>query len=146
MYRVADASLIGRPENPPSLPVENLFEVEGQTLSIPDEPVRVVSGGTEAQTRHRLEVIPPVSLHLLSEVRLFAPGSTRPVEVEVTASRPAADRCVVVGGALAAPLRWLQRREVAAANTSSIADPSPLLARYLSAVERLWQEVDRWRS
>jgi hypothetical protein len=37
-------------------------------------------------------------------------------------------------------------REVAAAHTSTIADPSPLLARYLSAVERLWQEVDRWRS
>ena len=37
-------------------------------------------------------------------------------------------------------------REVAAANSTSIADPSPLLARYLTAVERLWQEVDRWRS
>jgi hypothetical protein len=37
-------------------------------------------------------------------------------------------------------------REVAAANTTSIADPSPLLARYLTAVERLWQEVDRWRT
>jgi len=37
-------------------------------------------------------------------------------------------------------------REVAAANSSSIADPSPLLARYLTAVERLWQEVDRWRA
>jgi hypothetical protein len=36
-------------------------------------------------------------------------------------------------------------REVAAASTTYIADPSPLLARYLSAVERLWQEVDRWR-
>ena len=37
-------------------------------------------------------------------------------------------------------------REVAAANSTSIADPSPLLARYLTAVERLWQEVDRWRA
>jgi hypothetical protein len=37
-------------------------------------------------------------------------------------------------------------REVAAASATYIADPSPLLARYLSAVERLWQEVDRWRA
>jgi hypothetical protein len=37
-------------------------------------------------------------------------------------------------------------REVASANATYIADPSPLLARYLSAVERLWQEVDRWKS
>jgi hypothetical protein len=37
-------------------------------------------------------------------------------------------------------------REIAAASSTSIADPSPLLARYLTAVERLWQEVDRWRA
>jgi hypothetical protein len=37
-------------------------------------------------------------------------------------------------------------REVASADATHIADPSPLLARYLTAVERLWQEVDRWRA
>lgn len=37
-------------------------------------------------------------------------------------------------------------REIATAADTTIADPSPLLARYLSAVERLWQEVDRWRA
>lgn len=37
-------------------------------------------------------------------------------------------------------------REVVSADATYIADPSPLLARYLSAVERLWQEVDRWKS
>src|SRR5690606_7630125 len=31
--------------------------------------------------------IPPVSLRLATEVRLFAPGATRPVEVEVLAAR-----------------------------------------------------------
>jgi hypothetical protein len=36
-------------------------------------------------------------------------------------------------------------REIAAADSSTIADPSPLLTRYLGAVERLWQEVDRWK-
>lgn len=37
-------------------------------------------------------------------------------------------------------------KEIARADGTTIADPSPLLARYVSAVERLWQEVDRWRA
>jgi hypothetical protein len=37
-------------------------------------------------------------------------------------------------------------RQVASADATRIADPSPLLARYVTAVERLWQEVDRWRA
>ena len=39
------------------------------------------------EIRRRLDVIPPVSLSLGSEVELFAPGKSRPVEVEVTAFR-----------------------------------------------------------
>ena len=41
MFRVQDPALIGQPENPPVFPVERIFEVAGQTLMIPDEPVRV---------------------------------------------------------------------------------------------------------
>ena len=40
-------------------------------------------------------------------------------------------------------------REVLAAgagNTSSIAEPSALLSRYLGAVERVWEFVDTWRA
>lgn len=35
--------------------------------------------------------------------------------------------------------------EIASADATTIADPSPLLARYIAAVERLWHQVDRWR-
>jgi hypothetical protein len=90
MFRVDDASLIGCPENPPAFPVEQVFEVGGQTLVIPDEPVQLMAGRTEAQARRRLDVIPPVSLSLGSEVELFAPGKSRPEEVEVTAFRAGA--------------------------------------------------------
>ena len=41
MFRVDDAKLIGRPENPPAFPVEFVFEVGGQTLVIPNEPVQL---------------------------------------------------------------------------------------------------------
>jgi hypothetical protein len=36
-------------------------------------------------------------------------------------------------------------REIAAADEATIAEPSALLARYIAAVERLWQYVDAWR-
>ena len=87
MFRVDDPTLIGRPENPPAFPVEQVFEVGGQTLVVPDEPVQLMAAQTEAQARRRLDVIPPVSLSFGSEVELFAPGKSRPVEVEVTAYR-----------------------------------------------------------
>ncbi len=89
MFRVDDPGLIGRPENPPAFPVEQIFEVGGQTLVIPDEPVQITAGAPHPETRRRLEVIAPVALRFFSEVRLFAPGSTRPVDVEVTGFRPA---------------------------------------------------------
>jgi hypothetical protein len=37
-------------------------------------------------------------------------------------------------------------REIETAGASTIADPSPLFARYVEAVERLWRETDRWKS
>jgi hypothetical protein len=88
MYRVADPSLIGRPENPPAFPVEHVFEIDGQMLTIADEPVQIANKPGDGVVRRRLDVISPVTLKFLSEVRLFAPGATRPVEVELTAFRP----------------------------------------------------------
>ena len=35
--------------------------------------------------------------------------------------------------------------EIASADVSTISEPSALLARYIAAVERLWEYVDRWR-
>jgi LmbE family N-acetylglucosaminyl deacetylase len=86
-FRVDDPTLIGRPENPPVFPVEQVFEVGGQMLVVPDEPVQVTTNAAKMEIRRRLDVIPPVSLDFGSEVELFAPGKSRPVEVEVTAYR-----------------------------------------------------------
>jgi LmbE family N-acetylglucosaminyl deacetylase len=86
-FRVDDATLIGRPENPPIFPVEQIFEVGGQTWVVSDEPVQVITNSANKEIRRRLDAIPPVSLDFGSEVELFAPGKSRPVEVEVTAYR-----------------------------------------------------------
>jgi len=86
-FRVADAKLIGQPENPPTFPVEYVFRVGDQTLVILDEPVQA---GTESgifEARRTLKVVAPVSLHCENEVALFTSGSSRDVSVEVVAAR-----------------------------------------------------------
>jgi LmbE family N-acetylglucosaminyl deacetylase len=87
MFRVADPQLIGRPENPPVFPIEQIFEVGGQAVIVPDQPVQLTADRAKGETRD-LTVISPVTLKLGSEVSLFAPGATRLVAVEVTAARP----------------------------------------------------------
>jgi hypothetical protein len=58
MFRVDQARLIGRPVNPPAFPVEYLFWVGGQYLSIATEPVQLLAGAPEAQAKRKLVVIP----------------------------------------------------------------------------------------
>ena len=86
MFRVDDPSLIGRPENPPAFPIEYVFEIGGHTLVMSGEPMSAADAGN-ADTRRRLDVIPPVSLRFVPGVELFAPGAERPVTVELTAAR-----------------------------------------------------------
>ena len=87
MFRVDDPALIGRPENPPVFPIEQVFEVGGQPLIIPDEPVQVLTSSANNEIRRKLDVIPPVSLEFASDVEVFAPGSSHSVEVEMVAAR-----------------------------------------------------------
>ena len=87
LFRVDDPSLIGRPENPPVFPIEQVFEIGGQTLVIPDEPVQVITNSVNSEVRRHLEVIPPVSLDFVSDIALLAPGTSHSVEVEMVASR-----------------------------------------------------------
>ena len=87
MFIVNDPSLIGRPENPPAFPIEEVFEVDGQTLVIPDEPVQILTNATGAEIHRKLEVIPPVSLKFSSSVALFTPGKSAPISLELTVAR-----------------------------------------------------------
>ncbi len=90
MFRVDDPSLIGRPENPPAFPVEYVFEIDGQTLIVPDEPVQIIGDRVKGEIRQRLEVIPPVSLNFPEDLALFAPGTNKSIVVEVTSARAGA--------------------------------------------------------
>jgi LmbE family N-acetylglucosaminyl deacetylase len=87
MFRVDDPALIGMPENPPAFPIGQVFEVGGQTLVIPDEPMEISTNSLGQPIRRRLEVIPPVSLSFASDISLFAPGTSKVVEVDMVGSR-----------------------------------------------------------
>ncbi|MBA3850262.1 MAG: hypothetical protein C0502_09770, partial [Opitutus sp.] len=83
---VSDSQLIGRPENPPALPVVHVIQIGDTQLELADEPVFVTRNGQ--RERHlRLEVIPPVSLALASEIFFVAPGATKKTTVEISAAR-----------------------------------------------------------
>ena len=90
MFRVDDPALIGLPETPPVLPVEDVFMVGGQTLVVADEAVQVTRDPAKGDIRRRLDAIPPVSLGFASSAELFAPGASRDAVVEVVASRAGA--------------------------------------------------------
>lgn len=87
MFRVDERELIGTAENAPSFPIENVFEINKQTLIVPDEPLQISTDSKGNQIRHRLNVIPPVSLRFLTEVAVMTPGASRTVEVEIKAAR-----------------------------------------------------------
>jgi len=87
LARVDDPALIGQPENPPVFPVEHVFEIEGQTLVVADEPVQVINDRVRGEIRRRLEVIAPVALDFVGGVEFFAPGASREIEVELEAAR-----------------------------------------------------------
>ena len=77
MSVVADAELIGRPVNPPAFPVEFVFEIAGQTLSVSDEPIQIVAPASAAQARRPLAVVAPVALDLAIRGRKvgYLPGA-----------------------------------------------------------------------
>ena len=102
MFQVDDPSLIGRPENPCPFPVEYVLEIGDQTLIIPDEPVQITMNSENKEVHRRIEVIPPVSLDFASDVALFAPGTSHPMEVEIVASRADANGTL----RLEAPQGW----------------------------------------
>ena len=95
IYTVTHPDLIGRPENPPVIPVNCTFEVGGQTIAVTGEP-------RDLQENRRVEVIAPVSLAFPFGVKLFKPGVPIAVSVEATPHRMNLNGIVK----LAAPAGW----------------------------------------
>ncbi|MFO1500920.1 MAG: PIG-L family deacetylase [Verrucomicrobiota bacterium] len=138
IFRVDDPQLIGTPQDGPAFPLEHVFEIEGQQLIVKDEPFWIESiAGHER--RRRLDVVPPVSLRFGSEVSLFRPGSSRSINLDLTATRPGASGMV----RLEAPPGWkidpveqafrLARAGDAARHTFQLTAPEQSVAARLTA-------------
>jgi hypothetical protein len=88
----------------------------------------------------------------LREGYIETAGQPKAVAQLISASAPALSALLVnlrrldEGAAARAGITPELLTEIAGAAKTTIPDPSPLLARYVAAVERLWQEVDRWRA
>jgi hypothetical protein len=106
----------------------------------------------EADLRRACELQAKSHLIHLREGYLESGGQPRAVAAMIGASSPALRALITnlerldPGAAARAGLTPQLVQEVASAGEQTIADPSALLARYISAVERLWEQVDRWRS
>lgn len=86
-FTVTDPALIGRPENPPALPIEHVFDVAGVAIRVSDEPVEIIDDPVRGEVRIPLRILPPVSMSFVEPLALFAPAETRAVTVEITAAR-----------------------------------------------------------
>ena len=86
MFQVDNPNLIGRPENFPVFPIEQVFLVDGQSLIVPDQPVQATADRAKDEPRD-LTVISPVTLKFTDSVELFAPSATRTITVSVTSAR-----------------------------------------------------------
>ena len=97
---VSPSTLIGRADNYPVVTVNHRFALGDQEFELRDEAVPAGSGEAGAPVR-RVDVIPPVSLALNSEVFYVAPGATKTVTVTATAARAGRGSL-----SLAAPAGW----------------------------------------
>lgn len=86
MFEVGDPNLIGSAENAPSFPIEEMFEIAGQPFVVHDHLVQIktIAG---AQLSRPLDIIAPVSLQCSVETLVFTPGTSKTIEVEITAAR-----------------------------------------------------------
>jgi LmbE family N-acetylglucosaminyl deacetylase len=139
--RVADHDLIGRPENPPAVPVGYDFEIGGEEIQVLDEPV-VIATDARGEHRRRIDVIPPVSLGFPAEVSLFGPGETRSVAVDVTSARAQVAgmlRLELPAGWTATPASQPFRLSAAGDKTRLVfqvsAPATPATARFTAAAE-----------
>lgn len=107
---------------------------------------------SEADLRRGIELQAKSHLIHLREGYIESGGHPKAVGQLIAASAPALSSLLAnlhrldAAAAERAGITSEMVREIAGAADATIADPSPLLARYLSTVERLWQEVDRWRA
>ncbi|PTX94397.1 PIG-L family deacetylase [Opitutus sp. ER46] len=121
MYGVDEPRLIGRPENPPDLPVTYTVQVDGQVLTLRDrlqyaEPVGAVTPESPAPTKlSPVAIVPRVTLSFVGGPAVVRPGAKTRVVLELVASRAKAAGHVALepseGWTVSAPQPFALERE-----------------------------------
>jgi hypothetical protein len=82
-FTVNDPTLIGRPDNGPSLVISFILKVQGQTLTV-ERPVDYRwNDPVKGEQARPLEVVPPVFVNLSENVMVFSDDSPREVKVKI---------------------------------------------------------------
>lgn len=97
MAQVADASLIGTPENQPAYPLTYEFAIGEHVLEVLVAPEKVTRDRVRGELRDALQVIAPVEVNFVRDLERFSPGETREVTVRTKSVRPGIDGEVRVG-------------------------------------------------
>ena len=101
-FKVSDQQLIGRPENPPSFPVEVTIDAGGQELTYQLEPRFRRVDRVQGEVVRPLVIAPPVFVELPRPVFVFGNGEAKTLNVRVIASAENVKGSV----ALEAPAGW----------------------------------------
>jgi len=101
-FAVADQMLIGRPENPPPLPVQFTLEIAGEEIVYNVEPRFRRVDRVEGEVSEPLVIAPPLFVELPRPVFVFGTTAPKAVSVRVIASAEAVAGSI----ALEAPAGW----------------------------------------
>jgi len=132
-------------------PVEYGNIIAHHTVILGRDPFAGMAVG-EADLRRACEAQAKSHLIHLREGFLESGGQARTIARMIAASAPALRALLAnidaldPGAASDAGLTPELVGQISSAESTTISEPSALLSRYVQAVERLWQHVDRWRA
>ena len=85
--RTQDSGAAISEDRSPVYPIQHLFEVGGQVLTVEVNPEHVYRDPVRGEIRHALTVVPPAVLRFEDAVSLIPPGDSSEVHVEVRAKK-----------------------------------------------------------
>jgi len=87
MYKVADNSLIGKPETPPAFVAEFLLDINGTLITFKKPVVYRYSRPDKGELYSPFEILPPATSGIKDKVLIFADASPKEVPVTIKALR-----------------------------------------------------------
>ncbi len=117
-YKVSDQTLIGRPENPPPVPIQTTFDIAGEEISYALEPRFRKVDRVAGEVSEPLVIAPPAFVQLPRPVFVFGQTQSKQVDLRVIAASDNFHAKV----ALAVPAGWKVEPASVAVNLATAED------------------------